>query len=831
VAVLGSSSQPNPPSGEPAATGDRPSPVGVPDAPGHETSGAGAHAAPAAPPRRSPHLPVHVHRRPRFVAPELWAGWKPNGLGELKPNHYVEIAETIWDNRRALPYALRILRDGVCDGCALGVTGFHDWTMDSVHLCTTRLSLLKYNTARPFDHDRLGDVAALRHMDGAELRDMGRLAYPMLRRRGDAGFHRIGWDDALDLAANRVRAAGPDRTAFYLTSRGITNEVYYVAQKVARFLGTNNIDNAARVCHSPSTAGLKKALGVGATTVSYSDVLQSDLVVIFGADVANSQPVFMKYLYLARKGGTKVVMVNPFREPGMERYWVPSNVESAIFGTKMTDDWFHIHTGGDVAFINGVLKVLIAEDGVDRQFIEAHASGFDELQASLDAQPFEDLERASGASRADMERFARLYASARCSVLVWAMGITQHVHGSDNVRAMVNLALSRGNVGRDGAGLMPMRGHSGVQGGAEMGAYATVFPGGLPITPENAAALEAQYGFPIRSERGLSAAEMIEAGGRGELDVLYSSGGNFLDVLPDPAEVHAALERVPLRVHQDIVVTTQMLVDPGEEVLLLPARTRYEQAGGGTETTTERRVLFSPHIPGPKVGEARGEWEIFVDLARRVDPARAQLVDFHSGRQIREEIARVIPFYRGIEALRSSGDQFQWGGERLCDGWIFPTPDGRAHFDPVEPPELTIPEGRFILSTRRGKQFNSMVFKQKDPLTGARRDALFMSHEDAAALGLGEGDHVVVRSDHGEVEARVRLSTIRSRNLQMFFPEANPLIQPGRRDPVGLVPDYNAIVEVIPKAPAAGGHGQAAAMPGSAARHESGSTPGSAAAR
>ncbi len=747
-------------------------------------------------------LPTHTPKRPRLVAPELWAGWKPNGIGERKPNHYLEIAEAVWDNRRALPYALRILREGVCDGCALGVSGFHDWTIDGVHLCTTRLSMLKYNTARPFDHDRLADVAPLRTMSGAELRDMGRLAYPMLRRRGEPGFRRVTWDQALDLVAGRIRATTPDRLAFYLTSRGITNEVYYVAQKVARFLGTNNIDNAARVCHSPSTAGLKHALGVGATTISYSDVLQSDLVVIFGADVANAQPVFMKYLYLARKGGTKVAMVNPYREPGMERYWVPSNVESAIFGTRMTDEWFEVDTGGDMAFINGVLKVLIAEGGVDERFIADHAAGFEALRESLDRQSFEDLERASGTSRPEMARFARMYASARSAVLVWAMGITQHVCGSDNVRAMVNLALARGNVGRVGAGLMPMRGHSGVQGGAEMGAYTTVLPGAVPITPESAAALSAQYGFEIRGERGLSAAEMVEAAGRGEIDVLYSSGGNFLDVLPDPAEVARALERVPLRVHQDIVVSSQMLLD-GEEVLLLPARTRYEQPGGGTETTTERRILFSPRIRGPRVGEARSEWEILVDLAKRVDPERAHLIDFRTGQQIRDEIARVIPSYAGIKHLRKAGDQVQWGGERLCDGWVFPTPDGKAHFDPVVPPELAIPEGRFRLSTRRGKQFNSMVFKQRDPLTGADRDALFISREDAAALGVAEGDPVLVRSDDGEVRARVKLSAIKPRNVQMFFPEANPLIRPGRRDPVALVPDYNATVEILPPAAAA----------------------------
>jgi molybdopterin-dependent oxidoreductase alpha subunit len=732
------------------------------------------------------------------LRPDLWAGLVPFGLGATKPHHYWEMARTAWENRHDLPYAWRILSRGVCDGCALGVAGFRDWTIPSVHLCTTRLSLLKVNTMRALDHKALADVAALRKLNDAALRDRGRLAYPMLRRRGEAGFRRVSWGDALDLVASAIRRAGPERIGFYLTARGITNEVYYVAQKVARFLGTNNVDNAARICHAPSTGALKRALGVIASTCSYSDVLKADLVVLLGSDVANAQPVFMKYLYLARTRGTKVAVVNPLREPGLERYWVPSNPESALFGTKMTDEFFAVHTGGDTAFLNGVLKALIAAGGVDERFVRERASGFDELRAALERTSLDDLARWSGSSVSDLERFAAMYAAAERTVFVWSMGMTQHVCGTDNVLAIINLALARGNVGRSGAGLMPIRGHSGVQGGAEMGAYATSFPGNVPINAASARALAAEYGFPIPSERGLSAAEMVETAERGELDVLYSSGGNFLETLPDPAAVRRALERVPLRVHQDIVVTTQMLADPGEAVLLLPAMTRYEQPGGGTETTTERRIVFSPEIQGPRVGEARSEWEIFVDLARRVYPERARLVAFDSAQQIREEIARVIPLYAGIERLAKTGDEVQWGGERLCDGWIFPTPDGKAHFTPVEPQEVAIPDGRFLLSTRRGKQFNTMVFQERDPLTGANRDALFMSDEDARALRVSDGEAVRVRSATGEVQARVRLARIRPRNLQMFFPEANPLIAPGRRDPVAHVPDYNAIVEVVP---------------------------------
>ena len=184
---------------------------------------------------------------PRRLRRDLWVGWKPNGIGEQKPNHYADMVRTVVDNRRNLPYAWRILTQGVCDGCALGVAGLHDWTIDGVHLCTTRLELLKVNTMGALDHALLADAERLATLDGRSLRELGRLAYPMVRRAGERGFRRVSWDHALDLVGGAIRAAGPDRIGFYLTARGITNETYYVAQKAARCIGTNNVDNAAQI--------------------------------------------------------------------------------------------------------------------------------------------------------------------------------------------------------------------------------------------------------------------------------------------------------------------------------------------------------------------------------------------------------------------------------------------------------------------------------------------------------------------------------------------------------------------------------------------------------
>jgi molybdopterin-dependent oxidoreductase alpha subunit len=732
-----------------------------------------------------------------------WAGLAPNGIGRTKPNHYLEMARVVWRNRDQLPFAYRILTQGVCDGCALGTSGVRDYTMDGVHLCMVRLDMMRLNTAPALDVTQLEDAARLATRSAAELRELGRLPFPMLRRRGDRGFRRIGWDEAISLAAARAAATDPKRMAFYLTSRGLTNEAYYTAQKVARFFGTNHVDNSARICHAPSTVAMKRALGVAASTVSYKDWIGTDLLVLFGSNTPNNQPVTTKYLYYAKQQGTRVVVVNPYREPGLERYWVPSVAESALFGTKIADDFFQVHTGGDRAFLAGVLKHLLEQGWMNEAFISAHTHGAAELKAELSGYEWELLEAGSGASRQEMLRFARLVAEAKTAVFVWSMGLTQHAGGVANVGAIVNLALARGLIGQPKSGLVPIRGHSGVQGGAEVGCVPNLFPGFVPVNEAGAARMRELWGFAPPAERGWNAVEMIDAAHDGRLDWFYISGGNFLETLPEPEIVREAIARTPVRVHQDIVLSPQMFVEPNDLVLLLPAQTRYEQRGGGTETSTERRILFSPEIAGRRIGEARAEWEIPMAIAECAHPARAAQIHFADAQAIRDEIARVVPAYDGIQHLRKTGDQVQWGGERLCEtrdaaGRIVPkfdTPDGRANFFPLAV-EAAPADGRLRLSTRRGKQFNSIVHARREPLNGAFRDDVLMNPADAAARGLADGDAVVVRSEVGQLRGRCRLAPIAAGNVQVHWPEGNILIRRGVCDPECGIPDYNAWVTI-----------------------------------
>ena len=727
-----------------------------------------------------------------------WVSLVPYGLNQQHPNAYKDILSTMWENRDNLGYAWRILRDGCCDGCSLGTRGMYDWTMKGVHLCAVRLQLLRFNTMPAMDWHLLEDVSGLRGKSEKQLRKLGRLAAPMIRRKGEKGFRPVSWDEAIKTVAQNLQSIDPHRLAWYMTSRGLTNEAYYAHQKVARFIGTNHIDTSARICHAPSTAGLSATVGCAATTCSYSDWIGADLIVFVGANVANNQPVTTKYLYYAKKAGTKIFVVNPYREPGLERYWVPSVTQSALFGTRLADDFFQIHTGGDIPFFYGVIKHLMQNGWIDREFINQRTAGWDELQAKVSTLSWENLERGSGLSREDMFRFAEAFGKARHAIVVWSMGITQHRYGSDNVRAIVNLQLCKGNIGRDHTGLMPIRGHSGVQGGAEMGAMPGAYIMGFPVTEENAKKFASPevWNFAPPSWKGLSAAHMILAAERGEIDALWQSGGNFKQTLPEPELVSRALGKIKLRVHQDIVVNPTMLVDPADTVVLFPARTRYEQRGGGTETSTERRIIYSAEIPGPRIPETKDEWEIPVLVARALNLEGARNVfPWQNTQDIRDEIDRVCPTYKGIGKLRKKGDSVQYGGRHLLVDRCL-TPDGKAHFSAVELPEEKISEGRFLLSTRRGKQFNSIINAERDPLTGAMRDDILMSAEDADRLGFRNGDSITLRNELGEFQGRVRIDRIKPGSLQAHWPEINVLIPAGRLDPSG-VPDYNTTVEVV----------------------------------
>lgn len=744
--------------------------------------------------------PIKLPKKPD---PSLWVSKVPFGLGKIKPHHIRDALKVVWENKDNLPYATRILTQGVCDGCALGVSGLKDQTLKGPHVCMTRLNVLRLSTMPAMKEEVVhADIDELRKLDSTELRKLGRIPYPLIRRPGDKSFSRLSWDEALDIIADKMRELDPQKYAFYLTARGITNEVYYTAAKVARFLGTNNIDNASRICHSPSKTALTRSLGIGASSCNYKDWIGTDVLLFWGSVAANNQPVSTKYMYAAKRKGTKIIVINPYHEPSMDKYWIPSVPESALFGTKIADDFYQVNIGGDIAFMHGIMKHWFEMEEVEKgsalnhEFIENHVNGLEPLREKVMSFTWEQLEESSGVSKERMGELATLLANAKSAVFVWAMGLTMHRFATDNISQVANLALLRGFLGRKHCGVMPIRGHSGVQGSGEMGADPFSLPGG-GFDEENRKRVSEVWGFEIPEWQGdivgvtLENALLPENHDR-KLKLYYMSGGNFLETMPNPKFIKEALENIDIRVHQDIIFNTSTLLDAKEAVIVLPAMTRYEQPGGGTSTSTERMVYFSPEIKGPRIEEARSEWEIYVDLAKRVKPEEKHLIDFKDAQEIRNEIAKAAPNYDGIQHLKKRGDFFQWGGAWLCEGGVCPTPDGRGNLIVAELPELRKPEGHFYITTRRGSQFNSMIFDEKDPFNAADRYDVLLNEEDAAELDIKEDEAIVVYNQYGTFHGRAKYANIKRGNIGLHWPEGNQLIPEGVYEEFAGIPEYSA---------------------------------------
>ena len=735
--------------------------------------------------------------------PKLWVSPVPFGLTKVKPHHMRDTAKIVWKNRDNLNYAKNIILKGVCDGCALGVSGLQDQTLNGPHMCTTRFNVLRLNTAPPIKPEILHqDIDELRKMDSTELRELGRIPYPMIRRKGDRKFIRVSWDEAMNTIADKMKVLDPKQYAFYLTSRGITNESYYVAAKVARYLETNHIDNASRICHSPSKSAMKRSVGVGASTCNYQDWLGTDVLVFWGSVASNASPVSTKYMMEAKKRGTKIIVINPYREPAMENYWVPSVVESALFGTELADEFYEVNIGGDIALMHGVMKHWFDLEeqnegaAINHEFVNEHVNHYEDLKENVQSQSWEEIVQSSGIDKERIIELSNSLAEAKTGVMVWALGLTMHKHATDNISQVSNLALLRGWLGGKNKGLMPLRGHSSVQGSGEMGADPFSLPGG-DYNDENRPRIEDLWNFKLPQWPGDTVGVTIENAmlpedNERKLKLYYMSGGNFLETMPDPDFVRDALQNLDIRVHQDIILNTSTLLDAKETVVVLPAKTRYEQDGGGLSTSTERMIYFSPEIEGNRnrIAEARSEWQIYVDLAKRVKPEESHLIDFQSGQQIRDEIAKANPQYDGVQHLKKAGDVYQYGGAWLCEGGVCPTPDGRGNLITMDIPDNNKKAGEFKLLMRRGKQFNAMIYGDQDAFNNMGRYDVLVSETDARREGLEDGEAVVLYNKNGVFQGFVKYAAIKNGNIGVQFPEGNFLVEKGIYENFVEMPDY-----------------------------------------
>jgi len=628
------------------------------------------------------------------------------------------------------------------------------------------------------------------------LSQQGRLTHPMVLRPGDDHYRPIGWDDAYRLIADELRALpDPDAAVFYTSGR-TSNEAAFLYQLLVRSYGTNNLPDCSNMCHESSGTALIDAIGVGKGSVTVEDLTRADLIVIAGQNPGTNHPRMLSILEKAKANGARIIAVNPLPEAGLIRFKDPQKVRGVVGrGVPIADEFVQIRLGGDMALFAGLGRLLLeAEDAapgtvVDRDFVDTHCAGFAEYQARTRAVDLDTVLEATGIDRAQLQRVADMMVASQRTVVCWAMGLTQHRHAVPTIAEITNVLLMRGMIGKPGAGLCPVRGHSNVQGDRTMGIWEK--------PPERfLAALDAHFGIVSPREHGLDTVNAIRAMRDGRAKVFMAMGGNFASATPDTAATEAALRNCSLTVHVSTKLNRSHVVH-GKTALILPSlgRTDRDIQRGVKQMVSVEDSMSMVHLSRgsltPPSDQVRSEVAIICQLARTLlgpdhpVPWERFNNDYDT---IRDAIAAVVPGCADYNRRVRQPDGFQLPHPPR-DSREFPTHTGKANFSTYELEWVPVPPGRLVLQTLRSHdQYNTTIYGLDDRYRGVKngRRVVFVNPEDIAAFGLRDGDRVDLVSEFtdadGDTQERrakdfrvVAYSTPRG-NAAAYYPETNPLV-------------------------------------------------------
>ena len=659
-------------------------------------------------------------------------------------------------------------------------------------------------------------LAELRAWSDHTLEDAGRLTEPMAYDPAADRYLPLSWEAAFARVGTALRALDhPNQAEFYASGRA-SNEAAFLFQLLGRKLGTNNFPDCSNMCHEPTSVGLPDSLGLGKGSVSLEDFDQADLILSFGHNPGTNHPRMMTTLREASRRGAAILVFNPMRERALERFASPQDpVEMATLGaTQIASRYYQPTIGGDAALVEGMMKALITWDAqaraageapmLDHAFIAEHTQGFEALAAHLDSLGWPAIEARSGLTRAEIEEAAGTYARSMATILCYGMGLTQHRSSSSTVQQLANLLLLRGNIGRPGAGICPLRGHSNVQGDRTVGHWEKPSEAFL-------AALDQVFGFTAPRAHGHTVVEAIGAMERGEAKVFIGLGGNFAVAAPDPKRTHAAFGKLDLTVHIATKLNRTHLL-PGRESLILPCLGRTEidiQAGGRQAVTVEdsmSMVHASRGLNPPASPQLKSEPAIVAGIARAAfgpeDPVDWEGLTADYDR-IRDLIEAVLPeLFAGYnERIRVPG------GFRLPvapSERVWKTASGKANFLPFladgEDARQGDPDVLLLTTLRSHDQYNTTIYGTNDRYRGVfgRRDVVFANPEDLAARGLAPGDLIDLAAAFDESGDRViRSFTAVARDLPRgcvaaYYPEANGLVALDDHDRRSGTPAYKS---------------------------------------
>ncbi|MER5373475.1 FdhF/YdeP family oxidoreductase [Streptomyces sp. NPDC002553] len=594
-------------------------------------------------------------------------------------------------------------------------------------------------------------VADLAARSGYWLGQQGRLTHPMYLPEGGERYEPVSWERAFDIVAEEMAAlASPDEAVFYTSGR-TSNEAAFLYQLFARELGTNNLPDCSNMCHESSGSALSETIGVGKGSVLLEDLHRADLIIVAGQNPGTNHPRMLSALERAKANGAKIISVNPLPEAGMERFKNPQTAKGLTAGAALNDLFLQIRIGGDQALFRLLNKLILeAEGAVDDAFVREHTHGFEEFAEAARAADWDETLAATGLTRAEIESALRMVLASQRTIVCWAMGLTQHKHSVPTIREVVNFLLLRGNIGRPGAGVCPVRGHSNVQGDRTMGIFERPAPAFLD-------ALEKEFGFAPPRAHGFDVVRAIRALRDGEAKVFFAMGGNFVAASPDTEVTEAAMRRARLTVHVSTKLNRSHVVT-GARALILPTlgRTERDVQDGGEQFVTVEDSMGMVHASRGRLEPASArllsEPAIVCRLARRVlgEESRVPWEEFEKDyATIRDRIARVVPGFEDFNARVARPGGFTLP-HAPRDERRFPTATGKANFTaaPVEYPR--VPEGRLLLQTLRSHdQYNTTVYGLDDRYRGIRggRRVVLVNAEDARELGVADGSYVDLVSE------------------------------------------------------------------------------------
>lgn len=708
-----------------------------------------------------------------------------------------------WKKGREAGGLLRLYRRlrarNACKTCAYGMGGQRGGMVNEIgsfpEVCKKSIQAQAGDMQRPIPESFWRDhpVAELETWSPLRFEYAGRLTRPVAWREGDTHFRAVSWQEALDGVAAELKAARPEETFFYASGRS-SNEAAFLMQTFARAYGTSNIHNCSFYCHQASGVALSRLVGSGTSTLVLDDLDRADLALVAGANPASNHPrLIVKLVEMRERGGT-VVVLNPVKELGLVRFRIPSRPRSLLFGSDVASVYLQNDVGSDVAALKAILKSVVERGAVDREFVAAHVEGWEAVETDVRTTSWDTLLGACGLARRDVDRAAEAVAAARRGVFLWAMGLTHHEHGVDNVAALANLALARGWVGRPGCGLLPIRGHSNVQGVGSVG-----------FAPELREALRKKmdevYGLPSPAARGLDTYGCMVAAQEGRIRTAVLLGGNLYASNPDSAWSKSALRRIGTTAYVTTKLNEGHVHGRGRFNVLLPVLARDEERQATSQESMFNFVRLSDGGAPPPEGDLKSEIEVVCALSARVLPRGPFPFErMNDHRSVREAIAKVVPGFEALGRIDATREEFQIGGRTFHEP-RFNTPSGRARASVPPLPAFRAGDGEFRLMTLRSEgQFNTVVYEEEDLYRGTtRRDVVMMSAADGGRLGLAEGDPVVVTTDTGRLRVVVSYIDIAPGNLAMYYPEANVLV-PRRVDRASGTPAFKSIVARLEKA-------------------------------